>query len=102
VAAGIVVLAAVGIMLGVVLTGSSKSNAVPKGALPHAAYVQRILDGIHHDKNVLGSASGHARFVSRPAHRAGRSRRCASLTAKTGLSASPTSRDSGYPLSEDL
>jgi protein-disulfide isomerase len=63
VAAGVIVLATVGIVLGVVLTGSSKSDAVPKDALPHAAQVQQMLNGIQQDKNMLGSPSAPATMV---------------------------------------
>jgi protein-disulfide isomerase len=67
-ATAIVVLAAIGVTLGVALTGGS-SKAVPPArgslvnALPGAADVQRLLQGIPQRANVLGSQSAPVTLV---------------------------------------
>jgi protein-disulfide isomerase len=64
IAGGVLVLAVVAIVVGVLVTGSSSnSEELPKGALPHADAVQKLLDGIPQDKNVLGDPSAPATMV---------------------------------------
>jgi protein-disulfide isomerase len=65
IAGGVLVLVVVAIVVGVLVTGSSstKPEELPKSALPHAAAVQKLLDGIPQDKNVLGDPSAPATMV---------------------------------------
>jgi protein-disulfide isomerase len=66
IAGAVLVLAVVAIVVGVLVTGSSSnstSEELPKSALPHAAAVQKLLDGIPQDKNVLGDPSAPATMV---------------------------------------
>jgi protein-disulfide isomerase len=67
-ALAVAVVAAVGITLGVVLSGGSKQTAVPArgsltNALPGAADVQRLLRGIPQHGTVLGSPSAPVTLV---------------------------------------
>ena len=67
-AAAVIVLAAIGLTLGVVLSaGSSKASTPARGslvnALPGAADVQRLLQGIPQSGNVLGSRSAPVTVV---------------------------------------
>jgi protein-disulfide isomerase len=68
-AAALLALAGTGIGLGVALTGgSSSSNDLPAtgslaGALPNAAEVQRLFEGIPQNGNVLGSPGAPATMV---------------------------------------
>ncbi|MGZ8692852.1 MAG: DsbA family protein [Gaiellaceae bacterium] len=68
IATAVVVLTAIGVTLGVVFTsGSSKSSVPARGslvnALPGAADVQRLLQGIPQRGNVLGSPSAPVTLV---------------------------------------
>jgi protein-disulfide isomerase len=67
-ALAVAVVAAVGITLGIVLSGGSKQKAVPArgsltNALPGAADVQRLLLGIPQNGTVLGSPSAPVTLV---------------------------------------
>jgi protein-disulfide isomerase len=67
-ATAVVVLAAIGVILGVVLTSGSSKAAVPArgslvNALPGAANVQKLLQGIPQHGNVLGSQSAPVTLV---------------------------------------
>jgi protein-disulfide isomerase len=67
-AVAVIVLAAIGLTLGVVLNaGSSKASVPARGslvnALPGAADVQRLLQGIPQSGNVLGSRSAPVTLV---------------------------------------
>jgi protein-disulfide isomerase len=59
------VLAVVAIAVGVLVTSSSSKQeaTLPANALPHAAAVQKLLDGIPQDRNVLGDPSAPATMV---------------------------------------
>jgi protein-disulfide isomerase len=66
--AAVVVLAAIGVMLGVGFTSGSSKAAVPArgsltNGLPGAADVQQLLNGIPQHGNVLGSASAPVTLV---------------------------------------
>jgi protein-disulfide isomerase len=67
-ATAVVVLAAIGVILGVVLSSGSSKAAVPArgsltNALPGAADVQKLLQGIPQHGNVLGSQSAPVTLV---------------------------------------